>query len=382
MLSILEPVRTVRSEERMIFLKLAIVGSWLLDLLAVLSRSDHEKDLEILILRHQIGIPKRNVKRPHVFSLEKLVLALLADRLRNRSRKSRQQLRRYCLIFTPRTLLRWHQELVRQKWTFKQGRPGRPRTPSEIEELIVRIARHSPRIGYGKIEGELLKLGYVVPKSTIKAILRRHGIPPAPERDDSSWRTFLSHYKDQMLRVPYGRDFFTAETVMLRTIYVFFFIELGTRRVHVAGCTKNPDSAWIAQQARNLAWNLADRKKPVRYLIRDRDSKFTSSFDAVFTSEGCTIVLTPPKAPRANSIAERWIRSIRNESLDHILIFNEAHLMSVVREYTDYYNERRSHQGLDQHIPMMSIPSSDNKGPVRCRNVLGGVIRDHYRQAA
>jgi putative transposase len=363
----------------MLFRILFILGSWLLDLLSVLSSSDHDKDLELLILRHQIGILKRNTKRPKVSRLEKFSLVLLADRLRGRTNTTHRELRRSLLIFTPRTVLGWHKELVRRKWTFKQGRRlGRPQTSEDIEALVVRIARENPRMGYGKLEGELLKLGYVVPRSTIRAILRRHGIPPAPERGTLSWRTFLNHYKDQMLAC----DFFTVETVTLRTIYVFFFIELGSRRVHIAGCTKNPDSAWVAQQARNLAWNLPDREKPFRYLIRDRDSKFTSTFDAVFKSEGCDIVLTPPRAPQANAIAERWIRSVRNESLDHILIFNELHLMSVLKEYADYYNERRPHQGLDQRIPVMPTIPSNGKGPVHCRDVLGGVIRDYYRQAA
>lgn len=255
-------------------------------------------------------------------------------------------------------MLRWHQELVRRKWTVKQGRrPGRPRTSSEIEDLIVRIARQNPRMGYGQIEGEILKLGFAVPKSTIRSILSRHGIPPAPERGDSSWRTFLNHYKEQMLAC----DFFTVETVMLRTIYVLFFIELGTRRVHIAGCTRNPDAAWVTQQARNLAWTLPDRDKPLLYLIRDRDSKHTSSFDSVFTSEGCAIVLTPPKALRANAIAERWIRSVRNECLDHILIFNEKHLTSVLNEYRKYYNQRRPHQGLRQNIPTMTVLLGNDK---------------------
>jgi putative transposase len=303
----------------MLFRTLFILGSWLLDLLAVLSRSDHDKDLELLILRHQIGILNRNVKRPKVSRLEKLSLALLTHKLQGRTKAPYRELRRSLLIFTPRTVLGWHKELVRRKWIFKQGRPpGWPRTSERIEALVVKMARENPRLGYGKLEGELLKLGYVVPASTIRAILRRHGIPPAPVRDSLSWRTFLSHYKDQM----FACDFFTVETVMLRTIYVLFFIELGSRRIHIAGCTRNPDSAWVTQQARNLAWNLPVREKPVRYLIRDRDSKFTSSFDSVFTSEGCEIVLTPPKAPQANAIAERWIRSVRNESLDHILIFN------------------------------------------------------------
>ena len=266
------------------------------------------------------------------------------------------------LIFTPRTVLRWHEELVRRKWTFKQGRrPGRPRTSPEIEELILKMAGQTPPLGYGKIEGELLKLGYTVATSTIQSILRRHGIPPAPDRDNSSWRTFLNHYKDEMLAC----DFFTVETVMLRTIYVFFFIELGTRRVHIAGCTRNPDSAWVTQQARNFVWDLPDREQPARYLIRDRDSKFTESFDSVFTSEGCEIVLTPPKSPQANSIAERWIKSVRTECLDHILIFNEAHLVSVLKEYSEYYNQRRPHQGLGQRFPLMPVLPSSDKGPVR-----------------
>ena len=178
----------------MLFRILPIIGAWLLDLLAMLSRSDHDKDLELLILRHQIAILNRNVKRPKASRLEKLGPSLLTHRLQERSNASYRQLRRALLIFTPRTVLGWHKELVRRKWTFKRNHPGRPRTDSEIEELVVRIARENPRSGYGKIEGELLKLGYVVPQSTIRAILRRHGIPPAPIRGDSSWRTFLNHY--------------------------------------------------------------------------------------------------------------------------------------------------------------------------------------------
>ena len=212
----------------------------MLDILALVHLTDSEKDLELLILRHQVSILKRLVKHPRVSRLEKLSLAVITDKLKQRAGRSRRQLAQSILIFTPETVLGWHRELVRRKWTFKHRRqPGRPRTDPELEALIVRLARENPRMGYGKIEGELLKLGYDVSKTTIREILRRYGIPPAPERGRSSWPTFLSHYKHQMIAC----DFFTVETVFLRTIYVLFFIEIGTRRVHVIGCTRSPDSA-------------------------------------------------------------------------------------------------------------------------------------------
>jgi putative transposase len=243
----------------------------------------------LLILRHQVSILERQVKRPRISRLEKLSLAVIADKLKQRAGRSRQLLTQSILIFKPETVLGWHRELVRRKWTFKQQRqPGRPRTDSEIEALILRLARENPRMGYGKIEGELLKLGYDVGKTTIKEILRRHGIPPAPERGRSSWRAFLNHYRNQMLAC----DFFTVETVLLRTLYVLFFIELDTRRLHVVGCTSNPDSAWVTQQARHLTWHLQEQDTAFRYLIHDRDSKFARSAQSVSTRSSSLIKRT------------------------------------------------------------------------------------------
>ncbi len=232
--------------------------------------------------------------------------------------------------------------------------------------------------GYDRIEGELAKLGYTISDETIANILRRHNIPPAPDRGRSpSWRHLMTHYKDQILAC----DFFTVETLFLKTIYVLFFIELGSRRVHFAGCTTNPDDAWVTQQARQITWDLDDTEQRFRFLIRDRDRKFTEAFDTIFRSEGLKIIRTPVQAPNANSHAERWIRSARSECLDKIIIVNQAHLRSVLTEYVEFYNTRRPHQGIGQQSPIIRLPEK-REGSVQRRPVLGGIINDYYRMAA
>ncbi len=250
------------------------------------------------------------------------------------------------------------------------------RKPKELEQLIVRLAHENPRVGYGKLHGELLKLGYEVGETTIAAVLLKHGILPAPQRGGStSWRHLMQHYKEQILAC----DFFTVETLFLQTIYVLFFIELGTRRVHLAGCTAHPTSTWVTQQARQLRWTLEEEGRSMRFLIHDRDSKFSTRFNTVFQAGRTHIVLTPYRAPNANAYAERWVRTVREECLNHLLIFNEAHLRGVLKEYVDYYNHARPHQGLHQQIPIP--PSVICSGEIRCRNVLGGPIHDYYRAA-
>ncbi|HVO71399.1 MAG TPA: integrase core domain-containing protein [Aggregatilineaceae bacterium] len=187
----------------------------------------------------------------------------------------------------------------------------------------------------------------------------------------------MTHYRNQLLAC----DFFTVETLFLQTIYVLVFIEIGSRRVHFAGCTAHPNGAWVEQQARQLMWALADREPNVRFLIRDNDKKSTEAYDTVFRSEGIDVISTPARAPKANAFMERWIRSAREECLDKLLIINEAHLRRVMREYVAFFNTARPHQGLDQQIPIPKTSDHGN-GPVRCRNVLGGIIRDYYRDAA
>ena len=366
----------------MICFVLAQAFSLLLDLIWLNRRAEHDKDVEILLLRQQLRTLQRKQSHPpRISRWEKVTLVVLAGKLTTLTSTARTRLGQVLLLFKPDTLLKWHRELMRRKWTFKQtARRGRPPLNPELEALILRLARENPTWGYGKLEGELGKLSYDVGRTTIKAVLKRQHVPPAPERarQGSSWRTFLTHYKDEMLAC----DFFTVETAWLQTLYVLFFIELGSRRVHFAGCTSSPTGAWVTQQARHMCWKIQDGEVPIRFLIHDRDTKFTTTFDTVFSSEDVTIIRTPVRAPNANAYAERWVRSVREECLDRLLIFGERHLHRVLTEYVAYYNHARPHQGIDQQCPVPLRRSTARAGPIERRDILGGVLHDYYRRAA
>ena len=368
------------------------IFSTILAIVNVRRLSDQEKDLEILVLRQQLSILQRKLNHPIKPSkIEKLTLAVLTTRFKQTTCQTANQLRDVIRIFEPETVLSWQsfprtigdRELVRKKWTYpNKNKGGRPPISKETEDLILRLARENSRLGYGKIVGELLKLGFQVSLTTVRNVLDRYGIQPASVRNGSiGWRHLMSHYKEQILAC----DFFTVETVFLQTIYVLFFIELGSRRVHFAGITTNPNQVWVTQQARQLVWELSDREKPLRFLIHDNDSSFCSAFDTVFESEGFHVIPTPVRAPNANAFSERWVRTVREECLDLILIkaspaspgMNAAHLRRVVIEFVVYYNTARPHQGIDQQTPIpQARPAS---GTIQCRNILGGIIHDYYR---
>jgi transposase InsO family protein len=277
-------------------------------------------------------------------------------------------------------VLRWHRALVRHKWTFAQRpRRGRPGTDPGIEALVLRLARENPTWGYSRIHGELRKLGIRAGRSTVRDILKRRGLLPAPERTrkGTTWRQFLARHRHQVL----AGDFLVVESLFLKTIYILFFIELGSRRVHLAGCTAHPTAAWVTQQARNLAWRIQDGEVPCRYLIHDRDAKFPAAFNRVVEQEGVEVVLTPPRCPQANGVAEWWIRSARAECLDHLLIVGERQVHRTLTTYIQFYNQRRPHQGLDQQSPIPRAPVA-TCGPVVCRAMLGGLLHDYTREAA
>jgi putative transposase len=243
---------------------------------------------------------------------------------------------------------------------------------------VLRLARENPRWGYQRIVGELAGVGVRVSATTVAKILRRAGVPPAGARARLGWRQFLRAHAQSMLAC----DFFTVETLWLGRLYVLFFIELGSRRVHVAGYTANPDGLWTMQQARQLAWSLQERPSPLRFLIHDRDSKFTASFDEVFRSEGINVIHTPVRAPQANAYAERFVRTVRTECLDWILIVGRRHLEAVLRIYVQHYNRERPHRGLALQPPEPSKLNSLCDADVRRRDRLGGVLHEYYRAAA
>jgi putative transposase len=281
-------------------------------------------------------------------------------------------------LVRPETLLRWHRELVRKKWTFrKKGQLGRPPIDPNVRDLVVRLGRENPRWGYQRIRGELLKLGIRISATTVRTRLLRSGLNPAPRRTGPTWTEFLRSQAAGIL----ATDFFSVETIGLKTIYVLFFIELSTRRVHPAGVTAHPDSARVTQQARNLA--IEERLSGVRFLLRDRDAKFTGPFDAVLRAEGVRIIRTPVRAPRANAFAERFVRTVRQECLDHVLIYGRRHLERVLQTYVAHYVAERPHRGLNLAVPAGNrtplVPGATR--PVERRDVLGGLIHE-YRRAA
>jgi len=338
----------------------------LLDWFVLLARSDAAKDAEILVLRHQVAVLQRTVQRPRLSWADRAVISALARCLPRK--------RRLSLIVSPRTLLRWHARLVARRWTFPHRRPGRPRAAKVIRTLVVAMAKDNPTWGYRRIHGELAGLGRHVAASTVWQILRDAGIDPAPQRAGPTSTQFLTAQARSIL----GVDFFSVDSVFCRRFYVLFFIEHGTRRVHLAGVTEHPTGSWVVQQARDLLMVLEDRvgEQPVKFLIRDRDTKFTTAFDAVFTAVGTHIIRAPVRAPRANAIAERWISSARRECTDRLLLTGRRHLHAVLAEYVDHYNAHRPHRSLQQRPPQTRAepaPPGDNARILR-RDRLGGLI--------
>ncbi|MEU4303862.1 integrase core domain-containing protein [Kitasatospora aureofaciens] len=348
-------------------------------LLRILPMSDREKDIEILALRHQLLVLRRQVDRPLFTDTDRAVLAGLLHLL------PMDKLRRFLLLVRPDTVLRWHRDLLKRRHaaTCVPKRRGRPPTVRSIRALVLRLARENSSWGYRRIHGELAALGIQVAASTVWEILREHGIPPAPERQRTRWADFLRSQAEALLAC----DLFEVRTLAGAHLYVFAVIEHATRRVRILGATAHPTADWIVQLGRNLLMDLEDAGNRARFLIRDRDSKFTAAFDALLTDAGIEIVTTGIRIPRMNSLIERWIQTCRRELLDRILIWNQSHLLYALREFETHYNEHRPHRTLGQAAPLRPLPEPINPPAplgnldVRRRNRLSGTLHE-YQHAA
>ena len=339
---------------------------WLLEFAVLRVRSKDLKELEIVVLRHELAILRRKTRRPAITAVDRLFLGAASTLLARARWRS--------FIVTPATLLRWHRRLVAKRWTFAR-RVGRPPMRREIRDLVLRLARENPRWGYTRIVGELKGLGITVSATTVRAWLRAAGLGPAGKRGEMTWREFIQAHRQSLLAV----DFFTVETIWLQRLYVLFFIELESRRVHMIGCTPSPSAPWVVQQARQLSWTLPERAEPIKFLIRDRDRKFTERFDEVFRSDGIEVVRTPFRAPQANGVAERFVRTVRSECLDRLLILNEQHLERILRVFVDHYNRHRPHRALclAPPDPRRQAASASAQSPILRRDRLGGVIHEY-----
>jgi putative transposase len=348
--------------------------------LRLLPVSDRDKDIEILALRHQITVLERQLgdKKVRFTPPDRALLAALLHRLRP------EVLRRMRLLVRPDTVLHWHRDLIKKRHAARSApkRRGRPPTVRSIRVLVLRLVRENPEWGYRRVHGELLILGVKVAASTVWQILKDAGIDPAPDRASSTWAAFLRSQAEALLAC----DFFETVTLHGTRMYVLAVIEHHTRRIRILGATAHPTASWVTQAARNLVMDLQDADCRARYLIRDRDGKFPDLFDAVMADAGVQVVLTGVRTPRMNALMERWVQTCRRELLDRTLIWNQRHLLYVLREFEDFYNTHRTHRSLNG-APLRSVPdpltapSQLDQLHILRRDRLGGILHE-YRHAA
>jgi len=362
---------------KLIYLAVRNLLAW-----ARLSRRDATaKNVEILMLRHQLAVaqrrtPPRELQRKLSWA-DRAWMALLAQLLPHDHRA------RLRLIVTPGTLIRWHRDLLRRRWArrSRRKRPGRPPTHHRIRSLVLRLARENGSWGYRRIHGELAALGIQVAPSTVWEILTAAGIDPAPRRDSGpSWTQFLRSQAEALL----AADFVVIDLLDGTKVYVLAVIEHASRRVRVLGATKHPVGSWVAQQARNLVMELEEAGVLARFLIHDRDASFCAAFDQVLTDAEITVIRSAVRAPRMNSMVERWFRSLRAELTDRTLIWNITHLRQLLHEYETFYNEHRPHRALGQAAPMRPLPNelvNLETLRVRRRDRAGGLLHEYQHVA-
>jgi transposase InsO family protein len=340
---------------------------------------------QALLLRNEYLVTENRLLRKQIPGCvrlsdgERKTLAEIGKKL------GKQVLAEVATIVTPDMILAWHRKLVAQKFDGSQQRKalGRRKLDTALEALVIRMARENRSWGYDRIVGALANLGYTISDQTVGNILKRHGIPPAPARKKTTtWKEFIRTHMDVLV----ATDFFTAEVWTLGglvTYYVLFFLHLGTRKVHVAGVTPHPDTAWMVQVARNITMEEWGFLAPGQYLIHDRDTKFCAAFQQIIDDAGIERVVLPPRSPNLNAYAERWVRSVKEECLSRVILFGEASLRHALHEDMAHYHHERNHQGKEN---VLLFPTSRQEtkrdGPTQCRERLGGLLKYYEREAA
>ncbi len=342
----------------------------MLDLADVRLRGGDAK-AELLLLRHELRMLRRQVRRPRLRPSDRAVMAAFSRRVARPGLAG---------LVQPEAVLGWHRELVRRKWAAFGRRPGvgRPRLEPELREVILRMAKENSTWGCVRIRGELLKLGHRVSATAIRQLLRREGVGPAPLRSRLSWRSFLRAQASTIVL----SDFFSVDTVFLKRLYVLVYMELASRRIIWFAVADRPEAVWVGRQARNTVWELSDHGAAARFLIHDHDAKYSGNADAVFESEGIAVLKTPIAAPRANSHMERQIGSTRRECLDWVLILGRRHLERVMADWIEHYNQARPHRGLALRTPIARSDPVGKVGRVVCHQRLGGLLPDYSRGPA
>jgi transposase InsO family protein len=338
-----------------------------------------------LLLRNEYLVTENRLLRQQIpgrmrlTDAERTTLAEIGKKL------SRQALKEVASIVTPDTILAWHRKFVAQKFDGSQQRKtsGRPPIAAALEALVVRIAQENRSWGYDRIVGALANLGYTISDQTVGNILKRHGIPPAPERKTTTtWKEFIRTHLDVLV----ATDFFTAEVWTLGglvTYYILFFIHLGSRQVHIAGITPHPNETWMRQIARNVTMEEWGFLAPGQYLMHDRDGKYCPAFQQSIDTTGVKRVPLPPRSPNLNAYAERWVRSVKEECLARLILWGEASLRHVLKEHVDHYHQERNHQGRGNILLFpSSSPAGGDDGPLQCRERLGGLLKYYEREAA
>jgi transposase InsO family protein len=338
-----------------------------------------------LLLRNEYLVTENRILRSQIQGRvrlsdgERQALAEIGQQL------GKKALEEVATVVKPDTILAWHRTLVAQKFDGSKQRkpPGRPTIDQEVEALVVRMARENRSWGYDRIVGVLANLGHTISDQTVGNILKRHGIPPAPERKTTTtWKEFIRTHLDVLV----ATDFFTAEVWTLGglvTYYVLFFIHLSSRQIHIAGITPHPKEAWMVQVARNVTMEEWGFLSPGQYLIHDRDGKYCLAFQQIIDAAGVTRVPLPPRSPNLNAYAERWVRSFKEECLSRLILFGEASLHHALTQYVEHFHHERNHQGKGNVLlfPMISH-DTERQGPVQCRERLGGLLKYYDRAAA